>query len=245
MNLHSRSRRALGLIALALVSGIAAAGPADKIYYPSVEQGEREIEFRSGWFETDSGYERQFVLDFGYSPTEHWTTELVAVYEGESGAGGELSEVEWENILTFGEPGEYAIDVGLLAEYEHKLEDGADAIIVGPLLQKEFPALIANVNLLLEHQVGSGASNDTELKYGWELRWRGRETLEFGLQGFGEYGDLGDLGAGSEHRIGPALFGVRKLANGNKLAWDAAILAGLDDDAPDAALRLQFEYEIY
>ncbi len=241
-------QRALRLVAGlgALLSGATSlAGPADKVYYPVVERGEREIEVRSGVFKTDDGYERAFVLDVGYSPTDHWTTELVGVYEGESGSGGDWEEIEWENILTFAEPGEYALDVGLLAEYEHKLEDGADAIIVGPLLQKEFPSLIANLNLLFERQVGSGASDDTELKYAWELKWRGDAALEFGVQGFGEYGDISALGNYSEHRIGPAVFSTHKLASGNKFSWDAAILAGIDHDAPDAALRMQFEYEIY
>jgi hypothetical protein len=232
-------------LSLLLVGAAAVAGPADKVYYPRVERGEREFEFRSGVFKTDEGYERAFVLDVGYAPTDHWMTELVAVYEGESGAGGELVEAEWENILTFGEPGEYALDVGLLAEYEHKLEDGADAITVGPLLQKEFTQVIANLNLLLERQVGSGASNDTELKYAWELKWRGDAALEFGMQGYGEYEDIGALGEYSEHRVGPALFGMRKLGNGNKFVWDAAVLAGIDHDAPDAALRVEFEYEMY
>lgn len=243
-NCPKRIALAVGVSAL-LASAAALAGPADKVYYPLVERGEREIELRSGLFDTGDGYERAFVLDVGYSPTEHWTTELVGVYEGESGSGGDWEEIEWENILTFAEPGEYALDVGLLAEYEHKLEDGADAIIVGPLLQKEFPALIANLNLLLERQIGSGASDDTELKYAWELKWRGEAALEYGVQGFGEYADIGELGDYSEHRVGPAIFSTHKLASGNKLSWDAAILAGIDHDAPDAALRVQFEYEIY
>lgn len=247
MNLRCPTRSAAiyaGLITM-LPALSAFAGPTDKVYYPIVERGEREIEFRSGVFKTDSGYERGFLLDFGYTPTDHWRTELVAVYEGDSGAGGELEELEWENILTFGEPGQFPVDIGLLAEYEHKLEEGADAIIVGPLLQKEFPRVIANLNLLLERQIGSGASDDTELKYAWELRWRGRPALEFGVQGFGEYAAVSDLGAYNEHRIGPAIFGTHKLSNGNKIAWNAAVLAGLDEDAPDAAVRVQIEYEIY
>ena len=65
-----------------------------------------------------------------------------------------------------------------------------------------------------------------------------RTTLEPAL-------DIAELGEYSEHRVGPALFGVHKLSNGNKFAWDAAVLAGIDHDAPDAALRVQFEYEMY
>lgn len=239
-----RSRLTGGLAAaLSLTSLAATAGPADKIYHPFVERGERELEFRAGWFEEDGVYERAFVIDLAYTPTERWKTELVVEYEGESGEGGEIEALEWENVFVFTEPGQYAFDVGLLAEYEHKLEDGDDEIKIGPLIQKEFPSVITNLNLLLERELGSG--HEVELVYGWEAKWRGRSQLEFGLQGFGELGEINDLGEENVHRIGPALFGVRRLANGNKIAWDASVLGSIGSDGPDTQLRFEIEYEMY
>lgn len=236
-------------LSLALITGLAAsqaiAGPADKVYRPVVEKGEREIEFRTGAFKEDDVYERAFVADFAWSPTEHWKTELVVEYEGESGEGGEIEAVEWENVLIFAEPGEHFVDVGLFAEYEHTLEEGPDKILVGPLLQKEFSDVIANLNLLFVREVGAEAGDDTELSYRWELKWRGQERLEFGMQGFGTLGALDHLGDDAEHRIGPALFGGRKLANGNKLGWDAAVLTGIGPHGPDAQARFEIEYEMY
>lgn len=241
---HCGARLSLALV-LSLAVGQAVAGPADKIYYPTVEKGEREIELRAGVFKEDDGYERAFVVDFAWSPTANWKTELVVEYEGQSGQGGEIEALEWENVLIFSEPGEYFIDVGVLAEYERPMEDGPDKIKIGPLLQKEFSDVIANVNLIFARQIGAGASDETELAYGWELKWRGREALEFGVQGFGNLGELDHLGDGAEHRIGPALFSKKKLANGNKIGWDAAVLTGIGPNGPDAQARFQFEYEMY
>ncbi|AVP97765.1 hypothetical protein C7S18_11400 [Ahniella affigens] len=246
MGIPLQNRRATliaSALLMTLVASVASAGPSDKIYHPSVERGEKEIEFRGTWLDEGDVYERKFILDLAYTPTDRWKTELVLEYEGDSGAGGELEAFEWENIFVFGEPGQYAVDFGLLAEYEHKFEDGDDEIKIGPLLQKEFSALIATVNLQLQRELGSG--HDTELVYGWETRWRGREALEFGLQGFGDLGALDHLGDVDEHRLGPALFGQQKLANGDKLNWNAAVLGSVGSDGPDSQARFQVEYEIY
>ena len=39
--------------------------------------------------------------------------------------------------------------------------------------------------------------------------------------------------------------GVQRLANGNKVAYDAAILGGLNDEAPDLTVRFNLEFEMY
>ena len=89
------------------------------------------------------------------------------------------------------------------------------------------------------------ASNDTEMDYRWQLRHIGNEKLEWGAQGFGELGTVDHLGRGSWNSAGPAIFGVKRLAGRDKVRYNAAVLAGLDRDAPDAAVRFQLEYEMY
>jgi hypothetical protein len=113
------------------------------------------------------------------------------------------------------------------------------------MFQKEIGPTVANLNLLFEREVGDGASNDTELAYTWQVKWRGREQLEFGLQGLGGLGEIGDLGDADAHSLGPALFGVKRLRNGDKLSWNGAVLAGVNAAAPDVTVRAQLEYEMY
>jgi hypothetical protein len=240
---------ALKLLALAcglVASSSVLAGPANKVYLPIVEKGETEFEFRGGYRDY-SGDPNEYatVFDVGYGVTSRWKTELSVEYSGQPGQGSSFEAMEWENVIVFTEQGEHWADVGLLVEYEHTFADGPDELKVGPIFMKEIGPTVAALNLIFESQVGSGASNDIDVGYAWQVKWRGKEALEWGLQGFGGAGQLDNLGTGDDHSIGPALFGVKRLASGNKLAYDAAILAGLNDAAPDLAVRFELEYEMY
>lgn len=42
-----------------------------------------------------------------------------------------------------------------------------------------------------------------------------------------------------------AVRGIPALASGNKIAYDAAVLAGVNGAAPDTTLRFEIEYEMY
>lgn len=232
-------------VALAACS-VAYAGPADTVYRPIVEQGETELELRGGYRDYNDGpSEHAFVYDLGYGVTNRWKTELVLEYAAEGGNPGKLEAWEWENVVVLTEQGKHWVDVGLFAEYEHGFSAGPDELKIGPMFEKEIGSTITNLNLLFKHEVGSGASNLTELDYTWQVKWRGRESLEWGVQGFGGLGELGDLGKEDQHSIGPALFGTRRLANGNKLSYNAAVLGGVNAAAPDVTTRFQIEYEIY
>lgn len=239
----------LSLLALAIglaASSSALAGPANKVYAPVVEKGETEFELRGGYRDFDGGPdEYAYVFDLGYGVTNRWMTELVVEYSGETGVDSSFEAAEWENLLVFTEPGEHWADVGMLIEYEHSFADGPDEFKIGPLLRKEIGPTIADLNLIFEHEVGSGASNDTELDYAWQVKWRGKEALEWGVQGFGGMGTLDNFGEGDTHTLGPAVFGVQRLGNGDKLAYNGAVLAGLNDASPDLAFRFELEYEMY
>ena len=243
------ARTSLSLLALALglaASTSAIAGPADKIYIPRVEMGETEFELRGGYKDFPGGVnEYATVFDLGYSVNNWWKTEFVVEYSGQPGVGSSFEAWEWENLFLLTEPGKYWVDVGLVVEYEHSFADGPDVLKISPLFQKEIGPTIANLNLIFEHEVGSGASSATELGYAWQVKWRGKESLEWGLQGLGGVGALGNLGEQDSHSIGPAIFGVQRLSNGNKLSYDAALLAGLNNQSPDLTVRFQLEYEMY
>lgn len=228
----------LAALSIATMSSRAIAGPADKVYMPIVEPGEFEIEFRGGDESlSDGGHNRALVLDAGYGITSRWFTELVLEYEESAGSSGELEAIEWENVFQLTEQGKYWVDVGLFAEYEFKREAGsADEIVLGPMFQKDIRSTQINLNILLERQVGSGADSELEVGYAAQAKWRSNPKHEFGLQAFGEE---------DEHRLGPAIFGTYRLDSGNKLKFDAALLAGVTDDAPDLTARFQVEYEMY
>ncbi len=238
--------RALLMSCLFPASSFAFAGAADTVYSPVVEKGETEFELRGGYRDFGDGpSEHAFVFDVGYGVTDRWRTEAVLEYASEDGEPGTLEALEWENVFVLTEQGKYWMDVGIFAEYEHTFASGPDEIKIGPMLQKEVGPTVANLNLLFERELGDGASNDTKLDYSWQVKWRGREALEWGVQGFGGLGAVDNLGEGDSHIAGPALFGLKRLPSGNKIAYNAAVLAGLNDVAPDVTARFQIEYEMY
>ena len=235
-------------IALPLVacSSLALAGPADTVYQPIVEKGETEFELRGGYREFNgASSEHALVFDVGYGVSNNWRTELVLEYSSEQGNPGKLEAWEWENVFVLTEQGKYWADVGLFAEYEHGFSAGPDQIKIGPMFQKDVGHSVANLNLLFNREVGGGASDATMLDYTWQVRWLGKPSLEWGLQGIGGLGELDHLGRNSSHSLGPALFGVRQLASGNKISYNAAVLAGLNSTAANVTARFQIEYEVY
>jgi len=226
----------------------AQADPADKVYLPTVVQGEWELELRGGgqkWRDHDDDRERQFVVDVGYAFTSWWKSELAVGATHFPGASTRLDEIEWENILALTEPGQYWADLGLFAELARDHAAGRNVVTIGPMLQKEFGSVQANVNLLFKRQLGSQADPGSEIGYAWQVKWRGNPLFEPGVQGFGTIGRTNDFARATEHKIGPAFFSQALVGGRNKLKFDAAVLFGLNRNSPDTTLRFNLEYEIY
>ncbi len=237
------SRAALPVVLLAAAAASftaprAEAGVADKVYRPLVEYGETEVEFRSGYVKDEReelNGTQAYVIDFGQGVTAWWFTEAVLEIEKEPDASLEAEELEWENIFQLTEQGEYFVDLGFFAELKLPLEvEYAYGLEVGPMLQKETGPLVHNLNLLAEWAFGNGFQTENELGYTLQSRWRSGTAVEGGIQGFG---------VEDAHLLGPAVFGQGRMGEHGKFKWDAAILAGLTDDAEDWRLRWELEFE--
>ncbi len=246
------ARRALSAAGIAAVLLMCAqpvrADPAAKVYLPTVVQGEIEFELRGGyqkWRNHDDDRERQFVTDVGYGFTSWWKSELAVGVTRLPGASTRLDEIEWENIFALTEPGQYWADLGLFAELARDHAEGRNVIAIGPMLQKEFGPIQANLNVLFERQLGSNAEPGAEINYAWQVKWRGNPRFEPGMQAFGTLGRSNDFGHETEHRIGPAFFSQVLVGTRNKLKFDAALLFGLNRNTPDTTLRFNLEYELY
>lgn len=233
--------------AFAFSASSAHADPASKVYLPQVVYGEWELELRGGfenWNHSDGDNAQQYVFDIGRGVTSWWFSELALFYSNAPGAGGaQWEEFKTENIFQLTQPGQYWLDLGLIAELVRNRAEGVNEIEIGPLFQKEVGNEQFNVDFEFERQLTRGAK--TELTYAWQWKHRGNPRAELGLQGFGELGEVGDLGQEHVHKIGPALFGQARLAGNDKLKYDAAVLFGMTRSTPDVTLRLQLEYEMY
>jgi hypothetical protein len=237
-------------LATALNTGIAFAGPADYVYTPTVEYGEREIDFKHGSAREQDGTLTQVTsLGFGYGATESWFTEVYLKRESEGSEG--LTIAEWENKFQLTETGRYPVDVGLITEFEAPVNNSNEPyeFKFGPLLQTEFGKLQLNGNLLFERKFGHHNDGDdpyiTEIGYQWQVKYRWQPALEFGAQGIGEMGEWNDWDKQDNqiHRVGPAVFGKFGLGNRQVIKYNAAWLVGASDAAPDHTFRMQVEYE--
>jgi len=238
-NLTAVTGAALALTCLST----AHAGPAAYVHTPAVEYGETELELHGGTRrEPGEARESAAVISVGYGVTPYWFTEI----EKKSGEGAEVEALEWENILQLTEPGQYAVDLGMLVEVEASLEsDGGWELKLGPLLQTEFGKTQVNFNPLLERKFDTDGEEKTELVYEWQVLYRLQQSLEFGLQGLGEVGEWNDWEDSSDqnHKAGPVIAGKLPLGNHDAIKYDAALLFGLNSATADNTVRFSLEYE--
>lgn len=231
-----------------LVCNIAlAAGPADYVYSPSVEEGEREIDFKLGNWKADGAEPRtDNSLGFGYGASPWWFTEVYLKYQKANGEGTKYDAVEWENKFQLTETGKYPVDVGFIVEIERPADHAEGwEVKYGPLFQTEFGQLQLNGNVLLESHYESAAPTVTEMEYQWQAKYRWKPAFEFGLQGFGQVGkwDHWDPAAERSHRVGPAVFGKIPMGGRQAIKYNAAWLVGTSSNAPEHNFRIQVEYE--
>lgn len=233
-----------------LVSSAVFAGTADYVYMPTVEHGEREIDFKFGTG-TPPDSERQTVssLGYGYGATEYWFTELYLKREVE-GISSDVTIAEWENKFQLLETGKYPIEMGIITEIEAPVSvSGPWEVKVGPLFQTEFGKLQLNANALFERKFASdGGSTQypTEFSYQWQIKYRLHPEFEFGAQGFGGLGEWDNwVGSKQEegHSVGPAIFGKLVLGNRQAIKYNAAWLTGTGATTPEHTFRMQAEYE--
>ncbi len=236
---------ALGLPVVSL------AGPADYVYVPSVEYGEREIDFKAGSAKEREGGDRESAasLGFGWGATTWWFTEAYLKYEKNPGERTKYDAFEWENKFQLTEPNQYFVDVGLITEIEiprERREEGYE-FKFGPLFQFDTGAIRWNANLLFERVYRSREEGEHPMEMGYQLqaRYSLDPALDVGVQAFGDMGKWNKWEPSNEqnHRIGPAVFGKVKLAGREAIKYNAALLFGETNAAPRHTLRVQAEYE--
>ena len=236
----------IGAAALSF-SALCAAGPADYVYTPAVEYGEREIDFKAGRANThDADQQSAASLGFGYGATPHWFTELYAKYESSGSGAVHFDAWEWENKFQLTETGEYPVDAGFVVELERPQDhDEGYELRFGPLFETEFGKVQLNGNLLFGRNYRAAVSGPMQFGYQWQAKYRWKEAFEFGLQGFGDVGpwDSWDPADEQSHRFGPAIFGKLPVGVHKAIRYNAALLHKASSGAPDNTFRMQVEYE--
>ena len=225
------------------------ANPADYIYLPNVEYGEREVDFKYGAATPKPGNPSAegASVGLGYGAGEYWFTEVYLKQERYAGQPANLAE--FENKFQLTDTGHYPVDLGFITEVEAPLSaNAAWELSMGPLLQTNFGKLQLNGNLIFRHAYAQpnvpGTSYSTNLDYQWQVKYSG-EGLDYGLQGLGEMGtwDNWSTQSSQSHMAGPAVMGKFSLGGRQAIRYNAAWLIGLSSLAPRNTFRMQAEYE--
>ncbi len=237
-----------GLGALMLAGQAMALSPTNYIFLPKVEEGEKEIEIKAGTSKHD-GRESAFVAGFGIAVNSFWFTEVSLKAVKEPGRGSRYDGIEFENKFQLTETGKFPIDIGLFTELEIPRESSEGReVSIAPLFQTEFGKTQLNLNFVFERRFGGqvepGERRKTEFNYQLQAKYRLMPAFEFGLQAFGELGELSDIAPKAEqaHKFGPAVFGKIDLGGRQKIKYNLAYLFG-KGEAPKNTIRTQVEYE--
>lgn len=183
-------------------------------------------------------------IGIGYGVTRRWYTELFMSYIGPSFATSRPSTLNWQNdfLLT---QGQWDVDIALHTNLI-KGQDSADdnAFEFGPVLQTDVGRLQLNGNLIFEKSLAPGNHSTPRLKYQWQGKYRFKQSLHVGLQGFGELGEWNQwlAPARQSHRWGPMLSGSWAVAEGQRVEYRAAYLVGSVYGNAGNMLSLRLQY---
>jgi len=230
--------------------------PAEYVFSPEVERGEREIDSKAGiaW-DRDGRSSWGGKLGVEYGLTAWWASEATVNFGRPLGESTELLSLEWENRfqLLKSDVHPYVIGALLEVEREHDRDEGYE-LRYGPLLQSAWGPLQVNLNLLFERRLRDGVDRTpTEIGYQWQWRWRRDAPFDWGLQGFGALGRWDDWASSARqsHVLGPVLFaglGEPAASRGDDDGeagygalpeLEAGLLLGTGGEAPRVTLRLQ------
>ena len=229
---------------LCWLAGAGSGADADDfiIYSPHVNQGQSEIELRG--FQTSDA---RFALDgraaselsLAHAFTDWWKPEIyVAEYEKSPGEHARLVGYELENTFQLTQPGQYWVDVGLLASLELPSVKGENnRLEFGPLLEKTVGRFDDRVNLIWEKEIGAGASRRYDFRFSYSGTYALSGPFQPGVEFYGRPADRA-------WQIGPIAHGEWHVpATTSNLEYRVGLLRGINAGAPRLTWVAQIEYE--
>ena len=239
----------IGLVALFGLGHSETAQATHKVYSPTVEQGETEIELRGHTTFDDRPQkddQQKYIIEIGYGFTDYWFSSVFGEFEKGQDGEMEYEATAWENIFQLTEQGEHWVDVGLYLEYEYAHESyNNDKAEIKFLFEKASGSWLHTFNIIFERQLGNNAPGVTEQGYAWRTARLVSKGFEPALEIYGNTGELGKPNhrEDQDHRAGPVIRGIFNVGNRDKLAYEVGYLFGLTDAAPDGTLKFSLEYE--
>lgn len=238
MKQQLRSCACIALLLLAASNPAMADGRVvNKVYHPYVDALHYELEYRLLAQDEQSGKQNLAQLQqlsLGRSIGTRFFAEVYLVAAEHRSRGYELAAWETELKWQLTEQGEYAVDWGLLLEYEDELNSDAQELSFGLLAEKELGRFSGTANLLLVNEWGEHVSNERETTFATQIRYRHNPAFEPGLEFY----------AGQDYQgMGPVMQGSIRTGIRKSLHWELGSILGLDQDSPSNTWRVLLEYE--
>ncbi len=231
---------ATAALALFLIFSPQSALAGKSVTSPYVELGELEIESKTQIDIDDDAanekVEQSFEVEYGV--TDFMAVEAAIEFEDKAGNDLETKKAEIEAKFQLTETGEYFVDTGLKVGYEYSLSAGTDSVGAKLLFGKKLQEWEHLANLGISREVGENSSDNEAYEVAWKTKYRYSSNFEPGFEYYGDFGDTTTNYDGQSHRIGPTAYG-----DIGPIGYDAGILVGISDAAPDATLKLNLEYE--
>ena len=229
-------RKSVAVLLLLLIK-LPAAAEVNKIFYPTVVEGEREIEVR-GFNAPHADPEQINKADVAYGLTPWWFSELEFEFEKAPGQSNHLNAIASENVMQLTEAGQYFADFGMFWEYERDelmAHDVVHKIVLGPIVSKEIGRWQGTANLFAEREFGPDAGTSS-LKWNnaFQLKYRMHELFEPGAEYYA---------ASDGQNLGPAVLSQFRWGTRQTLKTQFSYLWGLTRDAAPTTFRWMFEYE--
>ena len=258
-------------LAAALATGLAAHAQAQvfEVIHPDVKEGGFEFEILNTVVldHVGVGDERTVhEIALGYSPVDFWKTTIALELVNTRRNGGALEAFEWENVFLFfgghgGDDHDHKHDhdhgggfgieaLGLYAALEVPREGGLQTggAAIGPIAEIALGPVHTVANLVVEIPFEAGV--DPGLAYALSAAVPVAETASakfaVGLEAFGGVEELFGNGTSlgqNVHVIGPALYAGFDVGEGQSIEPRLAVLFGLTDASPDAALSFNIEFK--
>lgn len=233
------------LASACLLSTEAHAHGAPITYSPYVHhQGETKLEFKGAYdidaHDDEDAWAGEFAV--GYGVTDFWETEVGFGFVGHEHEDTDVNALIWENRFQFAPKGELFIDPGLKIEYSHNLKSGPNELAAKLLLGKEIGKFQNLANIGISREVGEDSEDEFEYGFSYALAYQHSDHFAYGVEYYADLGNLKDDHDhfdGQSHRVGPAVYG----SIDHTVGYEAGVLFGVSDHAPDATLKLSLEYE--
>lgn len=209
---------------------------------PYVSKGEAALEWKGGYDIDDGDDEWATEASGSYGVTDWWETEVGFEFADEADEDFEVEALVFENKFQLAPKGELYLDPGLKIEYARNLTGGPDEIQGKLLLGKEIGKFSNLANIAIGRELGEDSQDDMEYGFSYALAYEHSETFAYGLEWYSDFGtfdDDGDSWDEQGHQLGPVAYG--ELAE--NIGYEAGVLIGLSESAPDATLKAVLEYE--